>query len=141
MKRASTIFPVMLWLAAAFVGASCTSPVQQRLPAVAIAIRAVGDRPPSTEETRLVLQSLKPALLQAGASLAERGDVADFVMTVSFTPATDSAGSRVKVIGVEPTARFRDATDRADTPEAKEWRRRLHEIEQWVEREGRRSDT
>jgi hypothetical protein len=128
MKRASIILAVLQLLAAPFVGTSCTSPAQPRVPAVAIAIRPVGDSPPSTEEIQQVLQALKPALLQKGASVAERRDAADFVMTVSFTPATASAGSRVTVIGVEPTARFREATDGEDTPEAKEWRRRLREV-------------
>jgi hypothetical protein len=96
---------------------------------VAIAIRPNGGRPPSTEEIQQVLQAFKPALSQKGASVAERRDLADFVLTVSYTPATISAGSRVTVIGIEPTPRFRDATDGGDTPEAKEWRRRVREIE------------
>ena len=140
MQPSSSLFAITLLLAAACLSEGCTHPVQQRLPAVAVAIRPVDDRPPSTVETQLVLQALKPALLQAGASIAERGDPADFVMTVSFIPATESSASRVKVIGIEPTPRFRDATDGADSPEAKDWRRRLRDIEQWVEREGRRSD-
>src|SRR5688572_27441562 len=69
---------VLLLLAATFVGASCTSPVQQRIPAVAVAIRPVGDRPPSTDEIRQVHEALQPALLRAGASIAARRDVADF---------------------------------------------------------------
>jgi hypothetical protein len=137
MRRASIILTVLLSLAAAFVGTSCTSHVQQRLPAVAIAMRPVGDRPPSTEETRQVFQALQPALLRVGASVAERRGVADFVMTVSFTPATGSSGSRVTVISVEPTDRFRDATAAGDTPEAKEWRQRLREIVNWNGGEGR----
>jgi hypothetical protein len=111
--------------------------VSQRLPAVAIAIRPVGDRPPSTEEIQLVFQALKPALLQKGASVAERRDLADFVMTVSFIPATDASPSRVKVIAIEPTARLRDATGGDDTPEAKEWRRRVREIEVWAQSQSR----
>src|SRR5687768_2515824 len=73
---------------------------QQRLPAVAVAIRPVGDRPPSTEEIRQIYQALQPALLRVGASVAERRDVADFVMTVSFTPPAGSSGSRVTVVGI-----------------------------------------
>jgi hypothetical protein len=129
MHRVAKILAVLLTLAAVFLGASCTSPAPQRLPAVAVAIRPVGDRPPSTDEVRLTLQALKPALLQAGASLAERRDLADFVMTVSFTPATASAGSSVKVVGIEPTARFRDASYGSDTPEMKEWQRRLRQLD------------
>ena len=62
-------------------------------------------------------------------TLARKGDVADFVMTVSFTPATASSGPRVRVVGVEPTERFRSATDGENTAEAKEWRKRLRELE------------
>ena len=129
MRLASIILAVLLSLAVPFVGTSCTSPAQPRLPAVAIAIRPVGNRPPSAEETHLVLQALKPALLQKGASVAERRDLADFVMTVSFTPATAASGSRVTVIGLEPTTRFRDGSDGGETPEMKEWRRRLRELD------------
>ena len=53
---------------------------QQRLPAVAIAIRPVGDRPPSTEEIRQTYEALQSTLLRAGASVAERRDVTDFVI-------------------------------------------------------------
>jgi hypothetical protein len=129
MRRASTILIVLLSLVAAFAGAGCSSPIQQRLPAVAIAIRPVGDRPPSKEEISQVLGALKPALLQKGASVAERRDLADFVMTVSFTPATAASGSRVTVIGIESTARYRDGSDGGDTPEMKEWRRRLQQLD------------
>ena len=129
MNRVAKSFVVLLALGAAFLDASCTSPVPQRLPAVAVAFRPVGERPPSTDEVRLTLQALKPALLQAGASIAERRDLADFVMTVSFTPATASAGSSVKVIGIEPTARLRDASYGGDTPEMKEWQRRLRQLD------------
>jgi hypothetical protein len=101
------------------------------MPAVAIAIGPVGNRPPSAAEVSETLQALQPALLRAGASLADRKEAADFVMTVSFIPATGESGSRIKVVGIEPTARFQAATDRGDTPEAKEWRRRVREIEGW----------
>jgi hypothetical protein len=137
MGRLCIIPVVLLSLGAAFVGASCTSPAEQRVPAVAIAIRPVGDRPPSAEEVQLVLQALKPALLQKGASVAERRDLADFIMTVGFVPATSSSGSRVRVISIEPTARFREATDGGDTPEAKEMRRRVRDLEGWNGGEGR----
>ena len=137
MTGGPIIFTVLLALATACLGPGCISHAQPRLPAVAIAIRPVGDSPPSAEDINLVLQALKPALLQKGASVAERRELADFVMTVSFTPATASAGSRVTVISIEPTARFRDATDGGDTPEAKEWRRRVREIEGWAASQGR----
>ena len=129
MKRASIILIVLLPLSAAVVGTSCTGPAQPRLPAVAIAIRPIGDRLPSAEEAQLVLQALKPALLQKGASIAERRDLADFVMTVSFTPATAASGSRVTVIGIESTSRNRDGRDGGETPEMKEWRRRLQQLD------------
>ena len=137
MHRYFSLITGLLSLAATCVGAGCTSPAPPRLPAVAIAITPVGNRPPSAEEIHRVHQALTPALLQMGALVAERRDVADFVITVSFTPATASAGSRVTVIGVEPTARFREATDGGDTPEAKEWRRRMREIEGWAGSQGR----
>lgn len=128
MKRASMI-TVVLALAAAFMGVGCTTPTQQRLPAVAIAIRPVGDRPPSSDEMRQTLEALRPALLRAGASIAERRDLADFVLTVTFTPATGSSGSRVTVAGLEPTARLREANEGGETPETKEFRRRVRQME------------
>ena len=121
----------LLSLAAVGLAAACTSVSQPRLPAVAIAVRPVGDRPPSSDEIRQVLEALQPALLRAGASVAARRDEADFVMTVTFTPASDASGSRVTVVGIEPTARFREATDAGETAETKEFRRRMREIEGW----------
>jgi hypothetical protein len=130
MKRAARMLVVLLSLAPPFVGTSCTSPAQPpRLPAVAIAIRPVGDRPPSAEEVQLVLQALRPALLQKGASVAERRDLADFVMTVNFMPATAASASRVTVLGIEPTARYRESTEGGETPEMKEWQRRLRQLD------------
>src|SRR5688572_1641209 len=128
MKRVSLVLTVLLSLSATFVVTSCTSPTQARLPAVAIAIRPVGDRPPSAEEVQQVLQVLKPALIQKGASVAERRDLADFVMTVSFTPASAASGSRVTVIGLEATSRYREASDGGETPEMREWRRRMQQL-------------
>lgn len=128
MKRASVTLGILLSLAAAFVGTGCTSPAPARLPAVAIAIRPVGDRPPSAEEVQLVLQALTPALLQKGASVAERSDLADFVMTVSLTPATAAHGPRVTVIEVEPTPRYREGNEGGETLEMKEWRRRMQQL-------------
>jgi hypothetical protein len=129
MKRASIILTVPLALAAAFMGASCTTPAQQRLPTVAIALRPVGGRPPSPDEIRETIEALRPALLRAGASIAERRDLADFVMTVTFMPATGSSGSRVSVNGLEATARLRDATGGGETQETKEFRRRMRDME------------
>ena len=129
MNRLIKTLAVLLALPAAFLGASCSSPAPQRIPAVAVAIRPVGNRPPSSDEVRLTLQALKPALLQAGALLAERRDLADYVMTVSFTPETPLAGSIVKVVSLEPTARFREASIGGDTPEMKEWQRRLRQLD------------
>ena len=129
MKLASIILTILFTLAAAFMGASCTTPAQPRLPTVAIAIRPVGDRPPSPDEIRQTLEALRPPLLRAGASIAARRDLADFVLTVTFTPATASSGSRVSVNGLEPTARLRDATDGGETPEMKEFRRRVRDME------------
>lgn len=137
MKRASRIFTVLLPLAAIGAGAGCTSPTSPRLPTAAIAIRPVENRPPSAEEAQVVLQTLRPMLLQKGAALAERSDSADFVVTVNFTPANAGSGPRVTVIGIEPTNRFRDATSGDDTPEAREWRRRLREIEGWARNQAR----
>jgi hypothetical protein len=131
MKQVSLILTAVFALAAAFIVVSCTTPAQPRLPAVAIAIRPVGDRPPSPDEIRQTLEALRPALLRAGASVAERRDLADFVMTVTFTPATGSSGSRVIVNGIEATARFRDATQGGETPETKEFRRRVRDMEGW----------
>ena len=129
MRRAVTVPIVLLSLTAAFMGAGCATPVEQRLPTVAIAIRPVGNRPPSPDEIRQTLEALRPALLQAGASVAERRDLADFVLTVTFAPATDSSGSRVTVAGLEPTARLRDAVDGGESPETKEFRRRVRQME------------
>src|SRR5688572_16255994 len=129
MKRASTILAVLPALAAAFMSAGCTTPAPQRLPTVAIGIRPIADRPPSPDEIRQTLEALRPALLRAGAAIAERRDLADFVLTVTFTPATDSSGSRVTVAGLEPTARLRDAIDGGETPETKEFRRRVRQME------------
>jgi hypothetical protein len=119
---------VLILVAAAFVGVSCTAPAQQRLPTVSIAIRPVGDRPPSVEEIRQTLDALRPALLRAGAAVAERRDSADYLMTVTFTPAIDSSGSRVTVNAIEPTPRFRDSIQGGETPEMKEWRRRMSQL-------------
>jgi hypothetical protein len=128
MSRASTLLVVLLSVAAAFPGAGCSSPAQPRQPLVAIAIRPVDNRPPSTDETRLTYEALQPALRRAGASVAARGETADFVMTVSFIPAVGSSGPRVKVMSVEPTARFREGSQEGETPEMKEWRRRVENL-------------
>jgi hypothetical protein len=101
------------------------------MPAVAIAIGPVGNRPPSPAEVSETLQALQPALLRVGASVADQKEAADFVLTVNFIPATSESGSQIRVVGIERTARFQEATDRGDTPEAKEWRRRVQEIERW----------
>jgi hypothetical protein len=129
MKRASITLAALLALAAAFLGAGCTTPAPQNLPTVVIALRPVGDRAPAPDEIRQTLEALRPALSRAGASLTERRDLADFVLTVTFTPATGSSGSRVIVNGLEPTARQRDAMDGGETPETKEFRRRIRGME------------
>jgi hypothetical protein len=119
---------VLISVAAAFVGVSCTAPAQQRIPTVSIAIRPVGDRPPSVEEIRQTLDALGPALLRAGAAVAERSDLADYLMTVTFTPAIESSGSRVTVNGLEPTPRLRDSVQGGETPEMRDWRRRMGQL-------------
>lgn len=139
MNRVFKIHIAVLLMGAVFVGAGCSTP-GQRLTAVAIAVRPVGNRPPSTEEIRRIHDSLQPALIRMGASVAQSREGADLVMTVDFIPATGDSGPRVKVIGVEPTARFREATDGGDTPEANDWRRRQREMEAWAERQGRGLD-
>ena len=129
MRPAALVHTVLFFSVAACAGPGCTSPAPQRLPAVAIAIRPVGHRPPTAEEVQLVLHALKPALLQKGASIADRKDLADFVMTVTFTPATAASDSRVTVVGLEATARHRDGGEGTDSPEMREWRRRLRELD------------
>ena len=124
---------LLLALAAVCAIAGCATPARPNLAAVAIAIRPVGDRPPTADETRQVLQALQPALLRVGAAIAPSRADADFLMTVTFTPATASSGSRVLVNGIEPATRYKNATDAGDTPEAREWRRRLREIEGWAQ--------
>lgn len=128
-KHGPGILAVLIALALPGAETGCTSTPPPHLPAVAIAIRPVGDRPPSTEEVQLVLQALAPALRQQGASIAQRRDLADFVMTVTFTPATAASGSRVTVIGLESTPRYRDGRDGSETPEMKDWRRRLRQLD------------
>ena len=41
------------------------------------------------------------------------------------------------ILNFEATRQFRVATDEGNTPEAKEWRRRQREIEQWIELQNR----
>ena len=115
--------------------------VREESPTVAIAVRLAGDVvPPSADHIRHIRAGLQPSLQRAGFALAEDATVADYVLTVTFRPAVDGQGGHVSIASFEPTRQFREATDAGDTPEAKEWRRRQREIEQWMERQGRGQD-
>ncbi len=113
----------------------------QRPVAVAVAISPIGTRTLSADQVAQVHEALKPEILRAGYSLAPSRAAADLVLIVSYTPVDGGSGGRVKIMTLEPTARFLQATDGGDTPEAKEMRRRQRELEQWIERQSRSSDS
>ncbi len=113
----------------------CASHAKARPLAVIVAVRPVNAKPLSTEQVARIHQALDPELLRAGYVLADLTASADLVVTVSFTPTPAGSGGQVKITGIEPTAQFRRATDDGDTPEAKELRRRLSEIERWANRQ------
>jgi hypothetical protein len=69
--------------------------------------------------------------------LAQTGAAADLVLIVNFTSAPDGSGGRVKMTALEPTQRFRQEMDGSDTPEVRDMRRRLREIEAWASTQNR----
>lgn len=116
---------------------STTERANRRIPSVAVAVRTGGALPPSPEQIGRIHRALEPELARAGFTIAAGRDTADYVVTVQFTPAGDGSGGRVFVTSIEPSVRFRNSTADDDAPEGKEWRRRLRDIEQWIERQAR----
>jgi hypothetical protein len=135
-KRRSTGIFVLTLLAGLILCPACStaSRSEPRPLSVAVAITPVGATL-SAEQIARVHGALKPELQRVGYTFAESSAAADLVLLVTFSPIAGGTGGRLKIIGLEPTAEFRRATDGADTPEAKEMRRRQREIEQWVERQ------
>jgi hypothetical protein len=127
----------LLVLANVCVGTGCstTAPRSPAAPSVAIAVIAATGVPPSVEQITRILEALRPELARVGFRVTEAREAADYLVTVSFTPSPGFNGGRVAVVGIEPSTQFRTATGASETPEAKEWRRRLGEIEEWTRRQ------
>jgi hypothetical protein len=134
-------FWTLVLVVVALASTACSTIRERRNPPVAIAVRLVGDAIPSAHQVNHIRQVLQSELLRKGFTLAEDPGVAEYVLTVSFIPAPDGEGGRVSIASFEPARRFRDATDAGDTPEAKEWRRRLREIEGWAQLQGSGRDS
>lgn len=127
---------IVLTLAGAGAGCGTTgTPPGPRMPLVTVAISTSDGVPPTHEQLAKVLGALTPELQRAGFDLAPNQRAAHFVVSVRFTRTPEGEGGRVTVTGLEPTVEFRAALDAAETPEAKEWRRRQREYETWVERQ------
>jgi hypothetical protein len=101
---------------------------------VLVAIRIAEGGAPSPQEVAKIHGALEPQMMRAGFTFAKSIDAADFVLTASFARNTaDPNGGHVTVTSIEPTSRFQIASHDDSTPEGKERRRRLQEIERWVE--------
>jgi len=124
------------WAALLALVGCATTHQPPKPPTVAIAVGPVAGAAPTAEHLTRIHQALQPEFARIGLAMAGTRAEADFVATVSFDP-TAGPNGRIVVNGIEPTAKFRTATDDGDTPEAREWRRRQHEIELWMERQHR----
>ena len=127
---------LLSWAALLALVGCATSRQASRQPAVAIAVGLIAGGPPSAGDLARIHRALQPEFARIGLAMAGTRAEADFVATVSFDPTAGPDG-RIVVNGIEPTAKFRAATDDGDTPEAREWRRRQREIELWMERQNR----
>jgi hypothetical protein len=136
MKPPTLEFSVLMLVILTLAYAGCAT-LPKRTPTVAIAVRLTGNGVPAPDHLAHIRAGLQPSLVRAGFVLAEDASIADYVLTVAFIPAITGQGGQVSIASFEPTRRFREAIDAGDTPEAKEWRRRQREIEEWVERQSR----
>ncbi len=141
MKIASTFAFLLLAVMAQCCGCASNGRPNPRPLSVSVSITPIGASSLSTEQVVRVHEAIKPQLLQSGYTFAVSSSAADLVLLVSFTPIPGGNGGHVRITGIEPTAQFRRETDGGDTPEAKEMRRRQRELEQWIERQGRSSDS
>jgi hypothetical protein len=116
---------------------SCSSPTspRERAPTVAFALRNLGSIPPTPAQLAGAHRSLHDHLIASGYKFADTPASAQFIVHAEFTPSSvDPASGHVRIIGVEPTdAMKRTLTATGSDQEEREYRRRLQEIERWIE--------
>lgn len=108
-------------------------------PSVAILVRAASGQPPTDAQSIVIQQTMSARLAQEGYRLATDPAASDYLLTISFTPAAPpSNGGRIQLVGLEKTASTRAfGGASAEAQEAAAMRRKLRDIDQWVEAQSR----
>jgi hypothetical protein len=112
------------------------APGEQVRPAVAVVVRvAGGGRTLSPREFANIHQAIGGQLDAAGYTFARNADVADFLVTVRFTPNPLSPdGGHVAITGVEPNPMKRRRSAAAnESPPTNELTKTLQDMERWVD--------
>lgn len=128
-------FAVVAVLALMIAGCSTPTASRARAPRVAVAIRHLGAVPPTAAQLAVAHRSLHDHLIAAGYTFAEVPAAAQFVVHAEFTPSSvDPTGGHLRIVGVEPThALKRTMAATGNDREDEELRRRLQDIERWIE--------
>jgi hypothetical protein len=120
----------------------CTTPARpaNEALAVALAVRVPGGGAPTSQQIKNIHVALRDHIMRAGYQFAPTADLADVIVTVTFTPdALEANGGHVAVTGVEPHVRNRDngSGDVDRSGQTFEMRQKLREIENWVQSQWR----
>lgn len=106
---------------------------------VAVAIRTAGNIVPTAQQLAGIQHTVQGHLSRAGYQFAPDPRVADFLLTVTFTPdAVDPRSGHLTFNGLEPVRpSHRGVPVTYEDPTVVEMRRRLREIDAWVEAQSR----
>jgi hypothetical protein len=100
-----------------------------------------GGRTLSPQEISVIHEALQGYITDAGYRFARNADVADFLVTVRFTPnALDPKGGHVAVTGVEPNPLKRRGGQGVEgSPEGQEMQRKMRDLERWIDAQSKSS--
>ena len=144
MKSVKGMFVVALTCCGLAFVAGCAAPNRtasaSSLPSVALVVRLAGGGTLSPAQLRTIHEGMQKDLAAAGYCFARNTPAADFLVTVRFTPdALNPDDGHIAVTAVEPNPMNRRGAAYTEngSDEAKEQRRRMQEIERWVELQAR----
>ena len=117
-----------------FSGCSTNTPRVARTRPVALALTTTNTLP-SAEQIEQTYDALRPQLAEQRLHLAAKGQPADFVISVRFTQSvTGAGGGQATIMGIEPTAQFRDSAIQTGSEDLQRLRSRMGEYQSLINR-------